>query len=117
MPAVVDRGKISSALDRIAVVPNPYVVTASWEKQHLFTSGRGEQKIDFINLPSKCTIRIFTIRGYLVKTIKRDAPITNGAVSWNLITKDGMRLAYGVYIYHVDVPNLGSKVGKFAVIQ
>ena len=116
-PAIVDRESIRSAMDDIAVVPNPYVVTASWEKQHFFISGRGEQKIDFIHLPAKCTIKIFTIRGYLVKTIDRDSPISNGAESWDLITKDGMRLAYGIYFYHVEAPGIGEKIGKFAVIQ
>ncbi len=106
-----------SELDQIAVVPNPYVVTASWEPRHIFISGRGERKIDFIHLPGKCTIRIFTMSGYLVDTIEHNSPITDGAESWNLVSKDGMNIAYGVYIYHVDAGELGEKIGKFAVIK
>ncbi|MDZ7270597.1 MAG: hypothetical protein ONB17_03180 [candidate division KSB1 bacterium] len=111
------KAKIDSMLSRIAVVPNPYVVTASWEPQHFYQSGRGERKIDFIHLPAKCTIKIFTTRGYLVKEIHHDSPIDNGAESWNLLSKDGMEIAYGIYIYHIEAPGLGSTVGKFAVIK
>ncbi len=115
----VDKKKAGSdsSLDRIAVVPNPYVVTAEWEPQHVFKSGRGERKIDFIHLPARCTIKIFTIRGYLVNTIDHDALIDDGSESWNLLSKDGMDIAYGIYIFHVDAPGIGSKIGKFGVIK
>lgn len=116
-PATIDHSKLESALDEIAVVPNPYVVSASWEKQHNFNSGRGEQKIDFIHLPLKCTIKIFTLRGYLVRELEHNSSLLDGTESWNLITKDGMSLAYGVYIYHVEVPGVGTKIDKFVVIQ
>jgi len=99
------------------VVPNPYVVTAAWEPQHVFKSGRGERKIDFIHLPAQCTIKIFTVRGYLVAAIEHDSLINDGSESWNLLSKDGMEIAYGVYIYHVDAPGIGSKIGKFGVIK
>ncbi len=115
--ASIDEEEASSELDDIAVVPNPYIAAASWEPKHLFTSGRGVRKIDFIHLPKKCTIKIFTIRGYLVKTIKHDASLIDGSESWDLTTKDGLDVAYGVYIYHVEAPGIGEKIGKFAIIK
>ncbi|MBM2846987.1 MAG: hypothetical protein HW407_2299, partial [Bacteroidetes bacterium] len=62
----VNAVQAKSDLDKVAVVPNPYVGAASWEPPNLFQSGRGERRIFFINLPARCTIRIFTVRGYLV---------------------------------------------------
>ena len=106
-----------SLLSRIAVVPNPYVVTASWEPQHFYKFGRGRRKLDFIHLPSRCTIRIYTVRGYLVDVLEHDAPIDDGSESWDMLTKDGLEIAYGVYLYHVEAPGIGEKVGKFAVIK
>ncbi len=106
-----------SQLKNIAVVPNPYVVTASWEPQHFYSSGRGTRKIDFIHLPQKCTIKIFTMRGYLVDTIYHDSPINDGAESWDMLSKDGMEIAYGVYIFHVSTPSGQNYIGKFAVIK
>jgi hypothetical protein len=28
-----------------------------------------------------------------------------------------MRISYGVYIFHVDIPGVGEKIGRFAVIK
>jgi hypothetical protein len=34
-----------------------------------------------------------------------------------LVSKDGMNIAYGVYVYHIDAPEIGTQIGKFAVIK
>ncbi|MEE9162124.1 MAG: hypothetical protein V3U35_04045, partial [Candidatus Neomarinimicrobiota bacterium] len=113
----IDEASAATQLDRIAVVPNPYVVTASWEPQHLFVSGRGTRKIDFINLPRECTIQIFTLSGHLVDTIEHSSVAENGAASWDLLSKDGLEIAYGIYLYHVNAPGVGEMIGKFALIK
>ena len=112
-----DKGKARGDLDRIAVVPNPYAGAASWEPQNLFRSGRGERRIYFVNLPAKCTIRIYTVRGHLVQEINREAAVDDGQEAWNLVSKDGMDVAYGIYIYHVEASGIGEKIGRFAVIK
>ena len=115
--AYVDQAQVSSALDKIAVVPNPYVAAASWEPKHYYTSGRGPRKLDFIHLPQRCTIRIYTTRGELVDMLEHDSSMDDGAESWDLRSKDGMDISYGIYVYHVDAPEVGEKIGKFAVIK
>ncbi len=104
-------------LSTIKVVPNPYIAGASWEPRLVFGAGRGQRKIDFIHLPATCTIRIFTLSGKLVKTIEHQNVATNGAASWDLISDDGMDIAYGVYVYHVEAPGIGKHIGKFAVVK
>ena len=42
---------------------------------------------------------------------------TDGAISWDLVTDDGMDIAYGLYIYHVTAKDVGEKIGKFAIIK
>ncbi len=106
-----------SELDKIAVVPNPYVAAARWEPPRLFASGRGERRIFFIHLPSVCTIRIYTTSGDLVQTIEHRTLINNGSQSWDLRSKDGLDIAPGIYIFHIDAPGIGEKVGKFAIIK
>ena len=71
-------------------------------------------KLLFINLPLKCTIRIFTIRGDLVKTIKHDNGTTEQ--SWNQITQDNQLIFSGVYIFYVE-SDMGNKIGKFVVVR
>ena len=113
----INKKRAKSELDDIAAVPDPYVATASWEPKHFHSTGRGERKIDFIHLPKKCTIRIFTVRGELVDTIEHDKPLNDGSESWDLRSKDGMDIAYGIYVFHVDAPGIGQKIGRFAVVK
>lgn len=112
-----DKQLATSRLDSIAVVPNPYVGAASWEPLNLFRAGRGERKIYFVNLPAVCTIRIYTVSGGLVNELRHEGTVDNGQEPWNLVSKDGMEISYGVYVFHVDAPGIGEKVGKFAVIK
>ncbi|MBN1541267.1 hypothetical protein JW992_03905, partial [candidate division KSB1 bacterium] len=115
--AAVDSEAARNELDKITVVPNPYTAAASWEPRSTFGFGRGERRIYFNSLPQKCTIRIYTVRGYLVDTIEHDSVADNGSAAWDLVSKDGMDISYGIYLYHVDAPGIGEHMGKFAVIK
>ena len=115
--AYIDNAKAIGELENIKVVPNPYLANALWEPKNPYSSGRGPRSIHFTHLPSKCTIRIFTVSGELVKEIDHDSNLADGSEEWNLLTKDNLSASYGVYIYHVDAPGIGSKAGKFAIIK
>jgi hypothetical protein len=104
-------------MGQITVVPNPYIATAKWELRTLYTTGRGERKIEFKHLPAECTVRIYTVAGALVKTLHKDYAPGDGSLAWDLISDDGMEVAYGLYIYHVDAPGTGEFIGKFAVVK
>jgi len=41
----------------------------------------------------------------------------DGTEIWDMLSKDELDIAYGVYIFHVDAGDLGQKIGKFAVIK
>jgi hypothetical protein len=99
------------------VVPNPYVGAASFEPQPFAVSGRGDRKIEFRNLPANSTIRIYTITGELVETLKHDGNINKGVVAWDLRNLDNLEVAPGLYIYHVEGPDVGNFIGKFAIIK
>ncbi|MCF8307002.1 MAG: hypothetical protein K9G57_15320 [Ignavibacteriales bacterium] len=113
----VDKALAASELENVKVVPNPYIASASWEARNLNQTGRGERRIDFINLPAECTIRIYTVAGQLVKTLQKNSSPFDGSLSWNLVTEDGMDVAYGLYIYHIESPGVGEHIGKFAIIK
>ena len=96
-------------------MPNPYVAFSTTENPGRTLTKRGEREIQFRNLPPQCTIRIYTLTGELVDTIEKD---DNGSVAyWNLLSSEGMRISYGVYIYQVEAPGIGDKIGKFAIIK
>lgn len=117
LPTQVDKTLAKDQLSKIDVVPNPYLGAATWERRNLNSTGRGERKIEFINLPSVCTVRIYTITGALIKTLYKESSHLDGSLFWDLVTEDGMDAAYGVYLYHVDAPGIGEHIGKFALIK
>ena len=113
-----DENVASNKLDSIYVVPNPYVVTNVLEQLDLQNPmDRGPRKIYFTNLPKKCTISIYTVSGDLVKTLEHQSDIDYSQEHWDLTTKDNFPLAFGVYLYHVNAPGVGEKIGRFAVIK
>ncbi len=113
----IDTTLAKNQLGDIKVVPNPYLGAVSWEPPLLFQTGRGQRLLYFTHLPKFCTIRIYTVSGALVQTLHHDAPDNDGQEPWNLLSKDGMDIAYGLYIYQVDAPGIGTKIGKFAVVK
>ena len=98
------------------VVPNPYVGSASFEPQIYNAAGRGDRRLEFRAIPTGGVVRIYTVHGDLVQTLRQDGS-TAGFVAWDLRTKDNLDVAPGLYVYHVDAPRLGSYIGKFAVIK
>ncbi len=102
-------------LDLIKVVPNPYIATAAWEPRS-DAIGRGPRKIYFTHLPQKCTIRIYTIYGNLIRTIEHESSAIDGSEPWDLRSENDMDVAFGVYIYHIEC-EFGEKMGKLALIK
>ena len=113
-----DVQKSAEDLDKIKVVPNPYIVTNMMEPavRNIFLNQR--RRIMFTHIPAECTIKIFTISGYLVDEIEVDNAPSNGIVHWDLLTKDDLEIAPGIYFYHLKSKKTGKeKMGKFAVIK
>jgi len=103
----------SKALDEVLVVPNPFVISSG------LTVPGDEDLIQFVNLPSPCTIRIYTVRGDLVKTIEHTEDI--GTASWDQVTDFGQFVEPGVYIFHITShaqnSNGQTTYGKFSIIR
>ena len=114
--AYLDEELAKQMMDSIYVVPNPYVATSVFEPSNVYKSGRGERRIYFMNLPEQCTISIYSKRGYLVDTIQHFGMGSDGQEAWDLVSKDGMNIAYGIYFYVVEAYEK-TAVGKFAVIK
>jgi hypothetical protein len=101
-------------LKKIKVVPNPYMVSSLTE-QATTSPDRYSHELRFTHLPQECTIKIYTLRGDLVKTIRHHSN-SIGEARWNLQSEENLEVSYGVYIYTVSTPNGKKKVDKFAII-
>jgi hypothetical protein len=116
--ASVNPAAAAAAPEKPYVVPNPYVGSASFEPARFATSGRGLRRIEFRAIPQSAVIRIYTVHGDLVQTLRQgEGGPTTGWVSWDLRTKDNLEAAPGLYIFHVESPGRPAFVGKFAIIK
>jgi len=107
-------------MDEVLVVPNPYKLTEDyvgmgWE----LGSGDTQRRIDFIQIPEKCVIRIFTLAGDLVALIDHDYPdksATKHQESWDLVSRNRQMIASGIYLFSVETETGKKFIGKFVVI-
>lgn len=110
--------QVKSDMDNIYTVPDPYIAVNTLERKiRNEDEGRGERRIDFVNLPEKCTISIFTVSGKLVRKLEHNGINGYSREAWDLRTRDGLEVAYGVYYWVVDAPGIGKKSGKLGIIK
>jgi hypothetical protein len=95
---------LKEALAMINVVPNPYYAFSEYERNKL------DNRVKITNLPEQCQIRIYSSNGKLIRRIKKDSPQT--FQDWDLTNHAGIPVASGIYLIHVEVPNVGERVLK-----
>ena len=104
----------TSQMSKIRVVPNPYIVSSLYESELGELRLEPLRQIQFINLPSKCTIYIFSVAADLVKTLYHNSQ--GGTETWDLRTESGREVAPGVYIYAVKTDQT-QYIERFAIIK
>jgi len=118
----INADSLKNDMNKIRVVPNPYVGTNAMEEAVINPFLNQPRKIMFTNIPSSSVITIFTSSGVKIKTITNDN-ISGGMVHWDLLNEEGLEIAAGMYLYHVKSTftevslNQHEHVGKFAVIK
>jgi hypothetical protein len=121
---------------KVTVFPNPYKVEAQWDAGRLVR----DHYLWFANLPERCTIRIYTLAGDLVKSFPFDgatydgssarglfnpgaeaalgAPALSGSLfAWDLITDQGQAAASGLYLYAIEDASGDVQRGKFLILK
>jgi hypothetical protein len=101
----------TNSLSKVRVVPNPFNLYQA-------KSFPGDaDRLTFTNLTKRCTIRIFSVNGDLVKTIVKDDP--SAFITWSpMFTDDNLFIAPDIYVYHIEDMDSGARVtGKFVVVR
>ena len=76
------------------------------------------RRLMFTHVPADCIIKIFTVSGVLVDEILVSNDPENGVIHWDMLTRENLEIAAGMYIYHIEAQETGDqKLGKFAVIK
>lgn len=96
---------MDSALAMINVVPNPYYAYSAYEDNKL------DNRIKITNLPEECTISIYNVNGTLMRRFKKGDPKTS--LDWDLKNHVNVPVASGVYLIHVQVPDVGERTLKW----
>jgi hypothetical protein len=104
----------AQSIENITIVPNPYRGSSEYEVSRVVDVAR------ITNLPERATIRIFTLDGTLIRTLEKSGEAT--WVAWDLNTQDGLPIASGLYLIHVEAKDssgntFGTKVLKFAAVK
>ncbi len=120
-PGPVD---VTGGLD-VFVAPNPHILD---DPNRSFGLSSGDTdlayKIEFRNLPEKATIKIYSISGDLIATLKHgpdEVGNLSGSKEWYQRSDSGLLIAPGLYIYVVQSETDGSmgsqQVGKLMIIR
>ncbi|MBC8382224.1 MAG: hypothetical protein H8E22_00100, partial [Candidatus Cloacimonetes bacterium] len=125
----------ASNLENVYVVPNPYLGQSKFDgRRDKDETGDRSKRIWFVNLPEKCTIRIYTLAGDLVDEIEHHGTSVvdvinpskathtgiaqSGTEPWDLLSKHDQIIASGVYLYSVEDHATGNvKVNKLVLIK
>ncbi len=108
-----------SFLDSIRVVPNPYYAYSAYERTRL------ENHVKITNLPPQAEITIYSIDGTVIRRLRYNQEGTStlgsdgvtGSVVWDLRNEAGIPISSGLYLIHVQVPNVGETIVKFMAIM
>jgi hypothetical protein len=96
-------------LSKVLVVPNPYILHSKYETTPY------DRRLMFTNLPERCEIDIYNIAGEHINSIHHTNDL--GYEYWDLRTKYGLEVAYGLYVFVVHTDNQTKAKGKFAIIK
>jgi len=106
-----------NALQEVGITPNPYYAGSAYETSQL------DNRVKFVNVPTKCEITIYTIDGVLVRKFTKDDTKNNAYtvggpypavyLDWDLNNQQGIQVASGVYLIHVNGFELGEKIIKW----
>lgn len=101
--------KPSDQVSNVKVFPNPF------KKVSGFPVSGAENSIVWTNLPAKCTVRIYTSNGELIKTMEHNNQ-NSGEETWDQLTDARQRTSPGIYFWTVESP-VGSTKGTLVIIK
>ena len=113
--------KMTSDLDLINVVPNPYYGYDDYEHNQL------DNRVKIVNLPLKSTVTIFNMSGTMIRQFVTDksgiteprsstSDINTDAktsIDWDLKNFAGIPVSGGIYLIHVKADGIGERTLKW----
>ncbi len=120
----------TTASKQIYVFPNPYRADGGYqangyEGNDAFSRGKPtdrQRRVHFANVPSNCTIKIFTLDGDLVRELAHpdvQSPCQEdpNVACWDLITRNTQLAVSGIYYWTVEDGQGNTQIGKLVLIM
>ena len=110
---------------QIVVYPNPYRIDGNYRARGFEGLNQDDRwserlrRIHFANIPTKCTISIFSLDGDLIREIRHDkdpGDPTSRHAEWGLISRNGLRVVSGLYYWVVESDSR-TEMGKLVIIM
>jgi hypothetical protein len=113
---------------KVTVYPNPYRIDGRYAEsgfEGVTLAERAQapdrnRRIHFYNLPSQCSIRIYTLDGDLVREISHNVAATDPLSThetWDLITRNTQLAVSGLYYWTVQGSDGKVQIGKLVLIM
>ena len=94
----------------INVFPNPYYGVNEAETSPY------SHFVTFSHLPRKATVRLYDLAGNLVRVLEKSDP--DPFLRWDLNNHNGLPVASGIYLAHIELPDVGrNRVLKVVILQ
>ena len=77
-----------------------------------YEQDKNDFQVRITNLPQKCRVKIYTLNGVLVRELDKDDDSVT-FLEWDLKNQARIPVASGMYIVHVEVPDVGEVVLKW----
>jgi hypothetical protein len=107
---------------QVSVYPNPYIGSGSYASAGYEDPNRTEfvdheRRIHFVNLPPRCTIKIFTVSGDQVRELGHPGNFssTDSKLHWNMRSRNNEIVTSGIYIFSLE-SEWGNQIGKIVII-
>jgi hypothetical protein len=96
-------------VENISVFPNPYLGANAQELN------KYQRFVTFNHLPPVATFRIYTLSGTLVRSFQKNN--SSQIATWDLLNNNQLPVGSGMYIIHIDMPDLGvEKILKLGIV-
>ena len=105
---------VARVAELITVTPNPYKRTALND----VSNNASSHNINFLNVPSQFTLTILDVSGQIVLQVDESYDgVNEGQLVWDQFSKDGVEVASGLYIYHIEYGDGQAATGHFAILR
>ena len=110
----VESTNVADDVQKVNIFPNPYMGYHDLEGTDSVLPL--PKYVTFNHLPTsgEVTFRVFNMAGTMVANFNKTT--TTQYQQWDMRNSDNFPLASGVYIIHIDMGSLGTKVLKFAMV-